>query len=79
MNITTRKVTLVKNCKTCAFYDDGCGNGAYQSGMDAHEKACKHPKNISHKIPKSANNLPVWCPLIIGEFTKIETTIIKLA
>lgn len=36
----------------CNFYDDGCGNGGYCSGMNAGPPGCSFPKNKLKSYPK---------------------------
>ena len=36
----------------CKFYDDGCGNGDYCSGMNAGPPNCSYPNNSLKSYPK---------------------------
>ena len=52
-------------CKNCKYYDDGCGNGEYCSGINAGPPSCDHPNNKKHKYdtPNGSNTeRPEWCP-----------------
>lgn len=71
-------IQLVKNCLSCAFYNDGHGNGGYCSGMDVSEASCNHPNNTKHNVPVKPEQIPSWCPLWKGDYIKTLTTHIQL-
>lgn len=62
------KITKVKNCSNCPFYDD----------IDFKTPSCHHPDNIGYKSPVSSKIVPDWCPLKQGDYRRTITTHIKL-
>lgn len=72
------KTSLVKNCKTCPFYDDGHGNGSYCRGMDCGPANCTHHSAKRFNVVKNDKVVPSWCPLRKNDYIETITTTIKL-